>query len=45
MLDFEYIIFIVLKAEVVNEDEKEAGLRAILNLGHSFGHAIETYSG
>eukprot|EP00210_Caulerpa_lentillifera_P000808 g782.t1 len=33
------------KAEVVNEDEKEAGLRAILNLGHSFGHAIETFSG
>ncbi|MFQ5659382.1 MAG: 3-dehydroquinate synthase [Gammaproteobacteria bacterium] len=30
------------KAEVVSADEKESGLRAILNLGHSFGHAIET---
>ncbi len=30
------------KAEVVAIDEKESGLRAILNLGHTFGHAIET---
>jgi 3-dehydroquinate synthase len=30
------------KAEVVAIDEKEAGLRALLNLGHTFGHAIET---
>ena len=30
-----------IKAEVVTEDEKEAGLRAILNFGHTFGHAIE----
>jgi len=30
------------KAEVVAEDEKESGMRAILNLGHTFGHAIET---
>ncbi|CAN0486434.1 unnamed protein product, partial [Discosporangium mesarthrocarpum] len=29
------------KAEVVAADEKEAGLRATLNLGHTFGHAIE----
>ncbi|OEY66626.1 3-dehydroquinate synthase [Marinobacter sp. X15-166B] len=33
------------KAEVVAEDEREGGLRAILNLGHTFGHAIETYTG
>jgi 3-dehydroquinate synthase len=33
------------KAEVVELDEKEGGLRAILNLGHTFGHAIETYEG
>ncbi len=33
------------KAEVVAEDEKESGIRAILNLGHTFGHAIETGSG
>jgi 3-dehydroquinate synthase len=30
-----------LKAQVVGADEKEAGLRAILNFGHTFGHAIE----
>ena len=33
------------KAEVVGEDEFEAGVRATLNLGHTFGHAIETGSG
>ena len=30
------------KAAVVAEDERESGIRAILNLGHTFGHAIET---
>jgi 3-dehydroquinate synthase len=30
------------KAEIVAEDETEAGIRATLNLGHTFGHAIET---
>lgn len=30
------------KAEVVAADEREAGRRALLNLGHTFGHAIET---
>jgi 3-dehydroquinate synthetase len=30
-----------IKAEVVGIDEKESGLRAILNYGHTFGHAIE----
>jgi 3-dehydroquinate synthase len=33
------------KARVVAEDERESGLRAILNLGHTFGHAIETDQG
>jgi 3-dehydroquinate synthase len=33
---------VILKAEVVNEDEKEAGRRMILNFGHTFGHVIET---
>jgi len=31
-----------LKAQVVAADERETGLRAILNFGHTFGHAIET---
>ena len=35
----------VLKAEVVKQDEKETGLRGILNYGHTFAHAIETVSG
>ena len=34
-----------LKAQVVAEDEREAGLRAILNFGHTFGHAIEAGMG
>jgi 3-dehydroquinate synthase len=29
------------KAEIVAEDEREAGRRALLNLGHTFGHAVE----
>lgn len=33
------------KAEVVAADEREGGLRATLNLGHTFGHAIETGAG
>lgn len=33
------------KARVVGADERESGLRAILNLGHTFGHAIETHMG
>jgi len=33
------------KAEVVAADELEAGQRALLNLGHTFGHAIETGTG
>jgi len=33
------------KAEIVAKDETESGLRATLNLGHTFGHAIETGSG
>ncbi|WNJ96382.1 3-dehydroquinate synthase [Vibrio ruber] len=34
-----------IKAEVVAQDEKEAGIRALLNLGHTFGHAIEAHLG
>jgi 3-dehydroquinate synthase len=34
-----------IKADVVASDEKESGQRALLNLGHTFGHAIETGMG
>ena len=33
------------KAEVVSEDEREGGVRATLNLGHTFGHAMESSQG
>ncbi len=44
------IIFVIqrccqLKADVVAQDEKELGIRAILNLGHTFAHAIEAETG
>jgi 3-dehydroquinate synthase len=49
-LDFEYLEHVIyrsceIKAKVVSEDEKESGIRAILNLGHTFGHAIENCLG
>jgi 3-dehydroquinate synthase len=34
-----------IKAEVVSRDEREEGLRAILNYGHTIGHALETATG
>jgi 3-dehydroquinate synthase len=34
-----------IKADVVRQDEREGGLRAILNFGHTFGHAIEAGMG
>jgi len=34
-----------LKAEVVSSDEREGGLRRVLNFGHTIGHALETESG
>lgn len=33
------------KAEMVAEDEREGGVRALLNLGHTFGHALESATG
>lgn len=49
-LDTEVLTYTVersvtIKADVVAKDEKEHGLRAILNLGHTFGHAIEAMMG
>ena len=34
-----------IKAEVVGQDERESGLRALLNFGHTIGHALENISG
>ena len=34
-----------LKARIVAEDERESGVRALLNFGHTFGHAIESATG
>ncbi|SDH07590.1 3-dehydroquinate synthase [Alteribacillus persepolensis] len=36
---------IAVKADIVKEDEKEAGVRAYLNFGHTLGHAIEKLAG
>lgn len=34
-----------IKAAIVGEDEREGGIRALLNFGHTFGHAIESAAG
>lgn len=49
-LDSETLVSVIkrsceIKADVVSRDEREGGLRAILNFGHTFGHAIETATG
>jgi 3-dehydroquinate synthase len=49
-LDHNALVHIIkrscrIKAEVVAKDERESGLRAILNYGHTIGHAIETVTG
>lgn len=49
-LDRNAIVYILkrsceIKAEVVSKDERESGFRAILNFGHTIGHAIETVTG
>jgi 3-dehydroquinate synthase len=36
---------VAIKAEVVSTDERESGLRRILNFGHTFGHALEAETG
>ena len=45
--DFESVIgrCVAIKRDFVEADEKDKGLRMMLNFGHSFGHAIETLSG
>jgi len=49
-LDSNALTFIIkrsceIKANVVSKDERESGLRSILNYGHTIGHAIETVTG
>src|SRR5258706_1996829 len=41
-LEHAVVRSIAIKAEIVGEDERERGVRALLNFGHTFGHAIET---
>ena len=43
----EYLITrsAAIKAQVVSKDERESGLREILNFGHTFGHALESATG
>ena len=36
---------VTIKAKIVQEDEKESGIRKVLNLGHTVGHAVEKISG
>ena len=36
---------VAIKAEVVSDDEREAGRRTLLNYGHTVGHAIEAVTG
>jgi 3-dehydroquinate synthase len=49
-MEEEHLVSIIhrcceLKARVVEQDEKETGLRAVLNYGHTLGHALETLAG
>jgi 3-dehydroquinate synthase len=46
-VELEYLIAqsVKLKAEVVSADEREEGLRRVLNLGHTIGHALEAETG
>lgn len=49
-LEQEQVVYAIhrsceMKAEIVAADEREQGCRALLNLGHTFGHAIETEQG
>lgn len=44
-VDFIIETSVRIKAEVVSADEREGGLRRILNFGHTFGHALEAETG
>lgn len=44
-LEYAIVRCCEIKAEIVAQDERESGVRALLNLGHTFGHAIEAEMG
>ena len=46
-VELEWVIAesVKLKAEVVSADEREGGLRRVLNFGHTIGHALEAETG
>lgn len=44
-LEYAIVQCCQIKADIVAQDEKESGIRALLNLGHTFGHAIEAEMG
>ncbi len=49
-LDYPYLSYSIkksctIKSKIVSADEKESGIREILNFGHTFGHAIESLTG
>jgi 3-dehydroquinate synthase len=49
-MDSEALTYVIkrcceIKADIVRQDEKEGGVRALLNFGHTFGHAIEAHMG
>ena len=44
-LDYVVARCVAMKAQIVAEDEREGGRRALLNLGHTFGHALEAEVG
>ena len=49
-LDHDVILYVIkrsceIKAEIVSQDEKEEGLRKILNFGHTIGHGLEAITG
>lgn len=45
LMDFILTYSCQAKADIVSKDEKETGLRAILNYGHTIGHAVESLTG
>ena len=50
LLDMEFFSYIIqhscmMKADIVSKDEREGNMRALLNLGHTFGHALEKEAG